>query len=211
MANIRWTRLGLAGFERGVRTREDAVAVRPEGSPSTAVSASRGSLAVTSGGWGSAPPGGFPSRRSNSASVMLGRVRPVRLSGPGIPPRRVGLLIVYLPCPSRRRPSRVPALNNPSRTNPPEYGPFIGTGLPCDGPVRRPTSMPLGSFAQIGTSLVEVDILGLGQLDVGDGRLGAAGEVGRGRGPVSRRSLAQAVVVDQRNPPRISFPEFHRR
>ena len=28
---------------------------------------------------------------------MLGRVKPVRLSGPGIPPRRVGLLIVYPP------------------------------------------------------------------------------------------------------------------
>ncbi len=46
---------------------------------------------------GSAPAGWVPSRRSNSASVMLGRVNPVRLSGPGIPPRRIALLIASIP------------------------------------------------------------------------------------------------------------------
>ena len=38
-----------------------------------------------------------PIRRSNSASVILGLVRAVRLSGPGIPPRRIALLIDYPP------------------------------------------------------------------------------------------------------------------
>ena len=143
---------------------------------------------------------------------MLGRIRPVRLSGPGIPPRRVALLIVYLPCPSCRRPSRVPALNDPSRTNPPEYGPFIGTGPRAIGPMRRSTSMLLGGFAQIG------DLPRRGQASSAstastsaDRRLGAAGEEGRGRRPVRLGSRAEAVVVDQRHPPRIGLPELHRR
>jgi hypothetical protein len=38
-----------------------------------------------------------PIRRSNSASVILGLVRAVRLSGPGIPPRRIALLIDHPP------------------------------------------------------------------------------------------------------------------
>src|SRR5689334_24877889 len=97
MANILWTRLGLAGLDRGVRDRDVAVAVRAAVSPSAVEAGSSGSAAIARGGWGSAGPGWLPSRRSNSASVMLGRVRPVRLSGPGIPPRRVGLLIVYPP------------------------------------------------------------------------------------------------------------------
>jgi hypothetical protein len=43
-------------------------------------------------------------RRSNSASVMLGRVKPVRLSGPGMPPRLIVLLIDHLPIPTRFSP-----------------------------------------------------------------------------------------------------------
>ena len=67
--------------------------VRGADSTSMAGPASRGSAATGASAGGAA----VPSRRSNSASVMLGRVSPVRLSGPGIPPRRIVLLILIGP------------------------------------------------------------------------------------------------------------------
>ena len=52
---------------------------------------------VRSGGEIETVPACVPIRRSNSASVILGLVKAVRLSGPGIPPRRIALLIEYPP------------------------------------------------------------------------------------------------------------------
>src|SRR5262249_41455111 len=98
MANIRWTRLGLASLTRAARGREEtAAAARGARSSSMGAPGSAGSFPAAPApapGGAPAPAGaGARGRRSNSASVMLGRVRPVRLSGPGIPPRRIALLI----------------------------------------------------------------------------------------------------------------------
>ena len=54
-----------------------------------------------SAGSAGAPVG--PCRRSNSASVIAGRTRPVRLSGPGMPPRLVPPLIAQPPSSGSRR------------------------------------------------------------------------------------------------------------
>src|SRR5262245_20409065 len=99
MANIRWTRLGLAGFEREARVREGTVEGRPTVSFSTDGTPSVESLPAMRMAGVSDSLDREPNRRSNSASVIVGRVKPVRLSGPGIPPRRIELLMIYLPCP----------------------------------------------------------------------------------------------------------------
>ena len=101
MANIRWTRRGFAGLTLAALDRDRPADDDPADT--------RGAISGSGGPGGSAGSGGPDGsaagtvatiRRSNSASVMLGRDSPVRLSGPGIPPRRIEPLLIASP--SRR-------------------------------------------------------------------------------------------------------------
>ena len=130
---------------------------------------------------------------------MLGRVSPVRLSGPGIPPRLIALLMDHSPCPIRIGPFRLAAFAYPFA--------LLGSLIVGLLHIRRVSHLRM-NWIRLASGGFQEWVIVLDRLS-GLVHWFATGKVRFGSRTICLCPPTEAIVMDQWGSASIRLPELH--